>query len=100
MINDSIVKDNYTHTLNLIKNSLPRDEKLIVIDQNAYIYHNELKSLKIVKNFESLLLVCYAFKLFDLNFYFKEKDVITIEDIKDKIRKSNLILENALNSKH
>lgn len=46
LINDSIGQDNYNHTLHLIKNSLPQDEKLIVIDQNAYIYHNELKSLK------------------------------------------------------
>lgn len=99
MINDSIVKDNYTHTLNLIKNSLPRDEKLIVIDQNAFIYHNELKSLKIVTNLHRFYLRCI--QIVWLNLYiFKEKDVITIEDIKDKIRKSNLILENALNSKH
>lgn len=50
LINDSLNKDNYSHTLYLIKSSLPRDEKLVVIDQNAFVYHNEMKNLKLVSN--------------------------------------------------
>ena len=74
LINDSLTKDNALHTMYLLKNSLPRDDSLIINDLNAHVYHNEMKKLKLVK------------------------ESVNIDDIKSAIRNSNLILENALNS--
>lgn len=54
LINESIEKDNYAHTLYLLKNSFPhRDDKTIIIDQNAYLYHFQMKILKNVSFFLS-----------------------------------------------
>lgn len=75
MINDSLTKDNVSHTLYLLKNSLPRDEKMIIFDQNAYVYHHEMKNHKL-----------------------ETETTLTIDDIKEKITKSNIILEKAINS--
>lgn len=47
LINESLEKDNFSHTLYLLKNSFPhRDDKTIIIDQNAYLYHFQMKNLK------------------------------------------------------
>jgi hypothetical protein len=46
LLNDSLTKDNVAHTFYLLKNSLPKDDKVVIIDQNAFIYHTELKKLK------------------------------------------------------
>lgn len=47
LINDSLSKENFAHTLYLLKNSLPhRNDKMIILDQNAYLYHFQMKQLK------------------------------------------------------
>ena len=73
LINDSLTKDNVLHTLYLLKNSLPKDDKYLVMDQNAFIYHNELKKMKCMN------------------------EVLSIDDIRFGIKNCNNLLENALN---
>lgn len=75
LINDSLSKDNVAHTLYLLKNSMPKDGKLVLIDQNAFMYHNELRKMKNMAH----------------------SKVLTIDDIRKGVKSSNIILENALN---
>jgi hypothetical protein len=60
--------------LYLLKNAIPKEEKLAIIEQNAYLYFNELKDLRDCNGF------------------------LTIQNMKSVVRLCNTILENALNS--
>ena len=73
LINDSLNKDNASHTMYLIKNSMPRDDNLLINDLNSFLYHSELRKLK------------------------QLKENLKIDDIKSTIRNCNQILDNALN---
>ena len=66
--------DNAAYTLKLLKNSLPKDETISVIDQNSHLYHAELKKIKSIK------------------------ENLSYDDIKFAIKNCNILLENALNS--
>lgn len=46
-VNESLENDNYANTLYILKNTLPhKDDKALIIDQNAYLYYFQMKNLK------------------------------------------------------
>ena len=72
LINEALLGENIPHTLIAIK-SLPKDEKIGIIDQNAYLYHTELKKM------------------------LETKEKLDYDDIKAGIKECNILLESALN---
>jgi hypothetical protein len=74
-INDSLAKENnIPHILYLLKSAIAKEEKRLLVEQNAYLYFHELKKLK------------------------ECKDFLTIQNMKAVVKICNSILENALNS--
>ena len=51
LINNDLNRDSSVQLINLLKSSLPKDEKLNIVELNSYLYHLELKKHKNVTFF-------------------------------------------------